>query len=53
MGKPTKTIWGFIHKKTGEVHAPINPKTPGKVVTETTPFSAMRINHRGIDKFYL
>lgn len=53
MGKPTKTIWGFVNKKTGEVHAPINAKTPGKVVTETTPFSAMRINHRGIERFFV
>jgi hypothetical protein len=53
MGKPTKTIWGFIHKKTGEVHAPINSKTPGKVVTETSPFSAMRIHHGGLERFFV
>lgn len=52
LGKPTQTIWGFINKKTGNIHAPINSKTPGKIVTQTSPFSAMGINYQGIDKFF-
>jgi hypothetical protein len=50
LGKPTQTIWGFVNKKTGEVHAPINPKTPGKVVTQTSPFSAMPIRQNALEK---
>tara|TARA_S200002703_G_scaffold53450_1_gene46215 strand:+ start:229 stop:501 length:273 start_codon:yes stop_codon:yes gene_type:complete len=34
-GKEVKTVWGFINKKTGQVHSPINAKKPGKVVDKS------------------
>lgn len=43
-GEMSKTVWGFIHKKTGSIHAPINSKKVGKVVTQTRPYTAMPLN---------
>ena len=45
-GKDVQTVWGFINKKTGEVHAPINAKNPGKVVdkSKVTPYTTMPVN---------
>ena len=45
-GKDVQTVWGFINKKTGEVHAPINAKKPGKVVdkSKVTPYTTMPVN---------
>lgn len=44
-GNEVKTVWGFINKKTGDVHAPINAKKPGKVVDKSsvTQYTAMPI----------
>lgn len=44
-GKQIQTVWGFINKKTGEVHAPINAKKPGKVVnkSDVTPYTTMPV----------
>ena len=41
-GNPS-SVWGFVHKKTGEYYSPINHKKVGKVVdiTLTSPYSAM------------
>jgi len=41
-GQPS-SVWGFIEKKTGNIHSPINHKKVGKVVdvTLTSPYSAM------------
>ena len=41
-GQPS-SVWGFINKKTGDIHSPINHKKVGKVVdiTLTSPYSAM------------
>ena len=33
--KEVKTVWGFINKKTGQIHAPVNAKKPGKVVDKS------------------
>lgn len=40
---PVKTVWGFIKRKTGAIHAPINSKRVGKETTKdlTTPYTAM------------
>ena len=40
-GQPS-SVWGFINKKTGEIHSPVNHKKVGKVVdiTLTSPYSA-------------
>ena len=42
-GKEVRTVWGFINKKTGAVHAPINAKKPGNVVDKlkVTPYTTM------------
>ena len=44
-GKQVKTVWGFINKKTGNVHAPVNVKKPGKIVdkSKVTAYTAMQI----------
>ena len=41
-GQPS-SVWGFINKKTGEIHSPVIYKKVGKVVdiTLTSPYSAM------------
>tara|TARA_Y100000389_G_C17463852_1_gene523869 strand:+ start:3491 stop:3748 length:258 start_codon:yes stop_codon:yes gene_type:complete len=45
-GKDIQTVWGFINKKTGNIHAPINVKKPGKVVDKlsVTPYTTMPVN---------
>ena len=45
-GAVAKSIWGFYNTKTGNFHAPINPKSVGNVVDieSTTPYSAMQLN---------
>jgi hypothetical protein len=44
-GKQVETVWGFINKKTGDLHAPINAQKPGNVVdkTKVTPYTTMPI----------
>ena len=32
LGEPVSCIWGFVSRKTGEYHSPINSKKPGKLV---------------------
>lgn len=51
-GKPADSVHCFIHKKTGQIHAPINSKKPGKSVDikDTTPFSAMQLNLNPLEK---
>lgn len=41
--EPVKTVWGFIKKKTGAIHSPINAKKVGSEIDKdlTTPFTAM------------
>jgi len=41
--KVVSTIWGFLSKKTLQIYAPVNSKTPGKIIPSelTTPWSAM------------
>lgn len=38
-----QTIWGFIHKKTGAIHSPVNAKKPGTIIDPslTTKWTAM------------
>jgi hypothetical protein len=45
-GREVQTVWGFINKKTGNIHAPINVKKPGKVVDKisVTPYTTMPVN---------
>lgn len=38
---PKPTIWGFVNLKTGKLHSPINSKSPGKIATYVTAYSAM------------
>lgn len=40
------TVWGFVCKKTNQIYAPVNAKTPGKVVdfSQTTPYTSMPLN---------
>lgn len=42
--KRIETVWGFIHKKTKEIHIPINAKTPSNEVIlleQTRPYTSM------------
>ena len=42
--KRVHTVWGFIHKKTKEIHVPINAKTPSNetiLLKQTTPYTSM------------
>ena len=41
---PPRSIWGFYNINNRVFHAPVNAKTVGKEVTETTPYSAMQLN---------
>ena len=41
--KQPKSIHSFVHKKTKNVHAPINSTKPGDVVNEWTKYTAMPI----------
>lgn len=45
-GNQVMTVWGFINKKTGQVHAPVNAKKPGKVVSKSKvrPYTSMPLN---------
>ena len=45
-GQQVKTVWGFINKKTRQVHAPINAKKPGKMVSKGSvrSYTSMPIN---------
>ena len=38
-----QTIWGFIDRKTGAIHSPINSKKPGSIIDPslTTKWTAM------------
>ena len=53
-GAETRTIWGFWKEKTNEYFAPVNSKTIGACVNikETTPYSSMKINLIGLEKFF-
>ena len=48
---PPRSIWGFYNLKQRVFHAPINAKTVGKEVTETTPYSAMQLNRNPLQQF--
>jgi len=54
-GAPVKSIWGFYNSKTREYHAPVNPKKVGDVVNinSTTPYSAMQLNLKGLEVFFV
>jgi hypothetical protein len=53
-GATTRTIWGFYKSKTREYFAPVNSKTIGACVNirDTTPYSSMKINLIGLEKFF-
>lgn len=40
------SVWGFMNKKTGVFHSPVNSKKVGKIVDTalTSPYSAMTLN---------
>ena len=54
-GGITRSIWGFYNTKTGNYHAPKNPKSMGDVVEikDTTPYSAMQLNLNPLMKAFL
>lgn len=35
------TVWGFVKRKTGEIHSPINSKKPGEIAQSYTEWTAM------------
>lgn len=53
-GVPTKTIHSFYNTKTREYFAPINSKTIGARVDikDTRPWTSMKINYMGLEKFF-
>ncbi len=54
-GADIRCIWGFYNTKTGNYHAPINPKKVGDVVKleHTSPYSAMQLNLKGLEQFFV
>jgi hypothetical protein len=54
-GSECRCIWGFYNTKTGNYHAPVNPKTVGDVVKleDTSPYSAMQLNLKGLEQFFV
>jgi hypothetical protein len=55
LGKPVRSIWGFYSPKKREYYAPVNVKTPGKVVNikDTRNFTAMPIKQSPLDRFFV
>lgn len=55
LGKPVRCIWGFYNTKTKTYYAPINAKSIGKRVNidDTTPYTAMQVLHRGVEKYFV
>ena len=56
--EPVSSVWGFVKKSKNGTHtyyAPINAKKPGKPVNieDTSPFSAMQINYKGLESFFV
>ena len=47
---PPRSIWGFYNLNQRVFHAPINAKTPGDQVTQTTPYSAMQLNRNPLQQ---
>ena len=54
-GADVRCIWGFYNTKTGNYHAPINSKKMGDVVKleHTSPYSAMQLNLKGLEQFFV
>ena len=54
-GNDIRCIWGFYNTKTGNYHAPINSKKVGDIVKleDTSPYSAMQLNLRGLEPFFV
>ena len=50
-GAPARTIWGFYDTRKRTYISPINSKKPGEPVSinETTPYSAMKLNLKGLE----
>ena len=53
--KTPKSIWGFYSPQKRKYYAPINSKKVGKEVDiqDTTPYSAMTINYKGLESFFV
>ena len=47
---PPRSIWGFYNLNQRVFHAPINAKTPGDQVHQTTPYSAMQLNRNPLQQ---
>jgi len=54
-GKSVRSIWGFYSPKKREYYAPVNSKTPGKVVNikDTRNYTAMQIKPSPLDRFFV
>lgn len=52
---PSRCIWGFYNTKTKHYHSPITHKKVGDRVSlgNTSPYSAMLKNLRGLEQFFL
>ena len=55
LGKSVRTLWGFFNSKTKTYYAPVNSKTIGKSVdvSNTTPYTAMQVIHRGVEQYFV
>jgi hypothetical protein len=54
-GRSVRSIWGFYSPKKQEYFAPVNAKTPGKVVSisQTTPYTAMQLKQTPLEKAFV
>ena len=52
---PVRTIWGFYNTKKREYFAPINSKKCGSkvIITDTTPYTSMKVNRRGLELLWM
>ena len=53
-GDESRCIWGFYDTKKRSYFAPINSKRVGAAVAieDTSPYSAMQINYKGLESFF-
>ena len=54
-GNDVRCIWGFYNPKKQQYYAPINSKKVGDQVNfnDTTPYTAMQLNRRGLELLWM
>lgn len=54
--KRIETVWGFIHKKTKEIHIPVNAKTPSNetiLLEQTRPYTSMPLKLNPLESAFV